>query len=150
MFFNDDLIVKGSDTTSLITIQGGKEFIGLMGPQVSPTPEPEPIAEEGGASDDKEKENEQTTYTIEPGTGNVEEDTSDKEASGSITVIKSKRKKQKVDNCRHKVLEFKPPITEKVWILLIQLAGKKMYKAKNLLLVDWPQKFLVSFFLDYY
>ena len=108
--FNDDLIVKGSDKTFFVTIQGGKEFIDLMGPEVSPSPEPEPIAEEGGASNDKEKENEQTTDTIDPGTGNDEENTSNKEASGSKTVIQPKRRKQKVDNQRHKVLELKPPI----------------------------------------
>ena len=53
--FNGDLIVMGSDTASLITIQGVKEFINLTGPKLSPTPEPEPILEDGGASNDKEK-----------------------------------------------------------------------------------------------
>ena len=85
--FNDDLIVKGSDTTYLVTIQGGKEFIDLTGPEVSSSPEPEPIAEEGGAFNYKEKENEQTTDTIDPGTGNDEENTSNKEASGSTRAI---------------------------------------------------------------
>ena len=91
---------------------------------MSPTLETEPISEEGGASNDKEKENEQTTDTIDPGTGNDEEDTSNKEASGSTTVIQPKRKKQKVDNWRHKVLELKPPIAERILDPVYTIGGQ--------------------------
>ena len=149
--FNDDLIVKGSDTTSLVTIQGGKEFIDLMGPEVSSSPEPEPIAEEGGASNDKEKENEQTTDTIDPGTGNNEENTSNKEASGSTTVIQPKRKKKKVDNQRHKVLELKPPIAERILDPVNTIGGQNNVQGQEPLASRLATKITGKFFfLDCY